>query len=135
LQALVVWHIVGRLQQECAGLQAEGDNRVLMQKVSKELLGTVDKAEVQKHAVYAKLPGAIRRKLLGTGSGNVLDENFQLHLLKTREKHLLNGLALKMHAAKQVSQLVSSVGPGPDINAVHGGMMPGRSLQTGTWQA
>lgn len=37
------------------------------------------------------------------GSGNILDDKFQMHLLKTREQHLLNGLALKMHNAKQVS--------------------------------
>lgn len=53
-----------------AGLTAEGDNRVLMQKVSKELLSTIDRAEVKKHAIYAKLPGRVRRTLLGTGMAN-----------------------------------------------------------------
>ena len=84
-----------------AGITAEGDNRVLMQKVSKELLGTkVKPASVKRHAVIRALPYAIRRLALGV-PGDVRSPPAQTKLLEVREAFLLNELALRLHTAKQ----------------------------------
>ena len=48
-----------------AGLTAEGDNRVLMQKVTKELLGLTDKFELAKEIAADYLPAALHRLVDG----------------------------------------------------------------------
>eukprot|EP01135_Chromosphaera_perkinsii_P010511 Nk52_evm21s2152 gene=Nk52_evmTU21s2152 len=83
-----------------AGLTAEGDNRVLMQKVSKELLGKIDKSGVAKHAVLRRLPGVVLRGSLGT-SGDLKNEKVLLNLFQQRQKYTLNELAFRMHSKKQ----------------------------------
>jgi acyl-CoA oxidase len=84
-----------------AGLTAEGDNRVLMQKVAKELLGLADKKAIAKEMVAGYFPDIARRMLAGT-SGSGLDQtDFQLKLFRIREERCLAELALKLRAAKK----------------------------------
>ena len=52
-----------------AGLTAEGDNRVLMQKVSKELMTTVKPAEVKRFAALSKHPLALHPPGVGDHRG------------------------------------------------------------------
>ena len=44
-----------------AGITAEGDTRVIQKKVTKELLGGIDKKAVAKHVAASKLPRALRK--------------------------------------------------------------------------
>ena len=78
-----------------AGLTAEGDNRVLMQKVSKELMTTVKLSEVKKFAALSRTPLALRPLVFGT-TGNPTSQSVQTTLLKVREKFLLHSLSLKV---------------------------------------
>ena len=71
-----------------AGLTAEGDNRVLMQKVAKELLAMADK-ELMKDVAISYLPGVARRVVDGVQSSDIEDRDVQLKLLQTRERILL----------------------------------------------
>jgi len=76
-----------------AGITAEGDNRVLMQKVSKELLTTVSKKNVIASAIFSCLPSPLRRVICGTfgkKSTKIHDEHYQLKLFKLREKKIID---------------------------------------------
>ena len=84
-----------------AGITAEGDNRVLMQKIAKELLGMADKKKVAKDMFAGFLPAVCRRTLDGTLSGNLSDHNFLLRLLKIRESRRLSELAIKLNNSKK----------------------------------
>ncbi len=68
-----------------AGITAEGDNRVLMQKIAKELLGRADKSELIKQKALSFLPGFIKRLIQGTGNGSLSDASFLLSLLVARK--------------------------------------------------
>ena len=74
-----------------AGITAEGDNSVLMQKVAKELLEDASLTEIIKETSLSFVPGAITR---------VLTLSKPLSLVKIREKRQLAKLALKMQKAK-----------------------------------
>ncbi|ETV81010.1 hypothetical protein, variant [Aphanomyces astaci] len=82
-----------------AGITAEGDNRVLTQKVTKELLTTVKPKDVAQHVVVSKLPGVLKRLALQVPS-DVTSADGQLQLFRIREQHLLLGLASRLHKAK-----------------------------------
>jgi acyl-CoA oxidase len=84
-----------------AGITAEGDNRVLMQKIAKELLGRADKSQLAKQKALTLLPGFLRRIIQGTGIGSLSNPAFLLSILKARESHLLSELALSLHSKKK----------------------------------
>ena len=84
-----------------AGLTAEGDNRVLMQKVAKELLAMADKKELMKDVAISYLPGVARRVVDGVQSSELEDREVQLKLLQTRERILLAELASRLQSAKK----------------------------------
>ncbi|MCH2022628.1 MAG: acyl-CoA dehydrogenase family protein [Saprospiraceae bacterium] len=84
-----------------AGITAEGDNRVLMQKISKELLGRADKKKIAKDMVAGFLPTVFRRTLEGTLRGDLSDHVFLLRLLKIRESHSLSKLAILLNKSKK----------------------------------
>lgn len=87
-----------------AGLTAEGDNRVLMQKVAKELLGQIDKASIAKEVMTDYLPKFAKRRLQGTAGGGLDQIETQLRLFRIREKKCLTELALKLRAAKKADR-------------------------------
>ena len=84
-----------------AGITAEGDNRVLMQKIAKELLGRADKSELVKQKALSFLPGFITRLIQGTGNGSLSDVSFLLSLLVARESHLITELSLTLNSKKK----------------------------------
>jgi acyl-CoA oxidase len=84
-----------------AGITAEGDNRVLMQKVAKELLSKADKTRIAKDMAAGFLPTTARRVLDGTLAGNFEDHAFLLRLLKVREDRRLAELAIKLNKGKK----------------------------------
>jgi acyl-CoA oxidase len=84
-----------------AGITAEGDNRVLMQKIAKELLGRADKSQLAKQKALTFLPGFLKRMVQGTGNGSLSDASSLLSILKARESHLLAELALSLHTKKK----------------------------------
>jgi acyl-CoA oxidase len=84
-----------------AGITAEGDNRVLMQKIAKELLGVANKKKIAKDMMSSYLPSLTRRIVDGTLVGQFTDHQFLLRLLEVRESHLLSELALKLNNSKK----------------------------------
>ncbi len=96
-----------------AGMTAEGDNRVLMQKIAKELLARADKRQIAQEAALAFVPGPLRRPLeaaLGGDAtaavpavlrGNLSDPDFVLQVLRAREQRRLAGLALRLNQGKK----------------------------------
>ena len=88
-----------------AGITAEGDNRVLTQKVSKELLsGITDKSAVVKTVILSKLPHALKRIACGIfPHDDVNSESFQLKLFALREQYLKNTLAAKIGSVPKES--------------------------------
>jgi len=82
-----------------AGITAEGDNRVIQQKVAKELLTRVDKKAVAKHVALSKLPRLLRGPLVQV-RGSPLDESWQTSLFSGRATRRLNELAARLHASK-----------------------------------
>jgi len=84
-----------------AGITAEGDNRVICQKVSKELLSGIDRNAVKKHVIAQKLPAFLRSFVGGGGpSGMVSDEAWQSGIFAAREEFCKNELAFRLHSAK-----------------------------------
>eukprot|EP00735_Rhodelphis_limneticus_P014007 TRINITY_DN7982_c0_g1::TRINITY_DN7982_c0_g1_i1::g.15532::m.15532 TRINITY_DN7982_c0_g1::TRINITY_DN7982_c0_g1_i1::g.15532 ORF type:complete len:699 (+),score=253.45,sp/O64894/ACOX2_CUCMA/35.81/2e-110,ACOX/PF01756.14/6.6e-15,Acyl-CoA_dh_M/PF02770.14/3.5e-11,Acyl-CoA_dh_1/PF00441.19/5.7e-06,Acyl-CoA_dh_1/PF00441.19/3.7e+03,DUF4412/PF14371.1/0.44 TRINITY_DN7982_c0_g1_i1:51-2099(+) len=83
-----------------AGITAEGDNCVLMQKLSKELLATVGLAGVATYNVQSYLPNAVQRLVTGTSCSNVASPSTQLALLRARENRTLRQLASKLAGVK-----------------------------------
>ena len=84
-----------------AGMTAEGDNCVLMQKVAKELLTKASKATILKNTVMGRLPGVARRVVDGTVSGDLRDLDFLLRLFRVREEQRLSELAMRLQAGKK----------------------------------
>lgn len=84
-----------------AGLTAEGDNRVLMQKVTKELLGLSDKFELAKEIAADYLPDSLHRLLDGLANIDLEDSHDQATLFRARENRLLGQLANKLNKAKK----------------------------------
>ena len=87
-----------------AGLTAEGDNRVLMQKVAKELLAMASKRELMRDVAVSYLPGVARRVVDGVQSSEIHDRDVQLKLFETRERILLAELASRLQSAKKKGQ-------------------------------
>jgi acyl-CoA oxidase len=84
-----------------AGITAEGDNSVLMQKIAKELLGLADKKKVAKQMFVSYLPSIVRRTIHGTLTGKLSDHKFLLRLLKVRESQRLSELAVSLNQNKK----------------------------------
>ena len=84
-----------------AGITAEGDNRVLMQKIAKELLGLANKKQIAKQSIINQLPSSIRRSIDGTLTGSLSDHLFLLRLLEAREAHRLTELAVRLNQNKK----------------------------------
>ena len=84
-----------------AGITAEGDNRVLMQKIAKELLGLASKKQIAKQTIINQLPSSIRRSIDGTLIGSLSDHRFLLRLLEVREAHRLCELAVRLNQNKK----------------------------------
>jgi len=82
-----------------AGITAEGDNRVIQQKVTKELLSRINKKAVAKHVALSKLPRALR-KLFVQVKGDPSDSGWQDSLFAARANLRLNELASRLHASK-----------------------------------
>lgn len=78
-----------------SGISAEGDNRVLMQKVAKELLSTTNAREVMSYVALGFLPSTAKQVLLGTWTvgKDITSEAFQGNLLAVRERYLVTQLA------------------------------------------
>ena len=92
-----------------AGITAEGDNRVLMQKIAKEVLVKADKKQVAKEMFASYLPSLVRRTLDGTLTGKLSDHPFLLRLLKVRESRLLAELAIRLRNKKQKGKSIFDV--------------------------
>lgn len=73
-----------------AGITAEGDNGVLMQKVAKELLDEYSVTKLAKDKLKSILPGMIQKMISGD----------ELGLFRLREETLKSELALKMQKVK-----------------------------------
>jgi len=92
-----------------AGITAEGDNRVLMQKIAKELLSGASKAQIAKEMVAGFLPSAMRRAVDGTLSGDLDDLQLLLKILQTRESRRLSELATKLNNGKKQGKSIFNV--------------------------
>lgn len=84
-----------------AGITAEGDNCVLMQKVANvsltELRNSASaKSDVTKSAGLAMMPDMIKRRMLNLSSGNWEDPDFQLRLFEVRKTWVLHQLAKEL---------------------------------------
>jgi len=84
-----------------AGITAEGDNRVIQQKVSKELLETAEEEHVLKHMKLRAEPIKTQHELNHIPTKNVSSPEWQLKLFKAREMFLLNELASKLFLATE----------------------------------
>ena len=81
-----------------AGITAEGDNRVIQQKVSKELLQEVDKNQIFQDYAVSLLPDPLRR-VVNNISGNICSEDWQRKVFSKRQSLLKSELALQMKKA------------------------------------
>lgn len=84
-----------------AGITAEGDNRVIQQKVSKELLETVDFEAVGQHMALRSEPISDQQAKNHIACDNVSSSEWQMKLFKARESFILNELAGKLFVARQ----------------------------------
>ena len=81
-----------------AGITAEGDNRVIQQKVAKELLETVDKKELLLYKVNSKLK---KNNLLDLFNFNKFDDlSWYKKIFEKREYILLHNLAYDMYQGR-----------------------------------
>ena len=86
-----------------SGITAEGDNAVLMQKVSKELLGLA-KTKTNKILFYYlsnKLPSLLKQLIWGIKLQNLYSSSLQLKLLEFKKNMLLSSLAIRLKKAKK----------------------------------
>ena len=83
-----------------AGITAEGDNRVIQQKVAKELLETVDFEDVGKHVEMRALPLNEQQAQNNIAGDDVTCSEWQMKLFKARESFLKSELSSKMFMAK-----------------------------------
>jgi len=87
-----------------AGITAEGDNRVICQKVSKELLETADFDQVGKHLKLRSKPLSIQHSVNYLQTDDVTSTEWLLKLFKSRENFLMNELAGRMFMANSNGQ-------------------------------
>ncbi len=86
-----------------SGITAEGDNAVLMQKVSKELLGLEknNTTRVLINYLSSKLPSFFKQSLFGLKFGDILKSSTQHRLLNFKKNTLLSNLAISLKNAKK----------------------------------
>lgn len=84
-----------------AGMTAEGDNRVIQQKVSKELLDSADFEAVGKHIQIRQEPIEVQQAANHVAGDDVSSADWQIKLLKGRESFMLNELASRMFIARE----------------------------------
>lgn len=84
-----------------AGITAEGDNRVIQQKVSKELLDLADFEAVGKHLQLRAKSVEEQHKKFHVAGNDVTDAKWQKKLFEARKDFLLNELAGRMFMARQ----------------------------------
>lgn len=84
-----------------AGITAEGDNRVIQQKVSKELIELADFEAVGKHMALRKQPLEKQHAANHIQGVDYSKSTFFLSLFKARENWILNELASRLFIAKQ----------------------------------
>ena len=84
-----------------AGITAEGDNRVIQQKVSKELLELADFEEVGKQMALKTEPIEVQHAAHHIACESVTSSEWQLKLFKARENFILNELAGRLFVARQ----------------------------------
>ena len=84
-----------------AGMTAEGDNRVIQQKVSKELIETADFEQVFKHVQMRAEPIEVQQAANHLPCEQVSCPEWQMKVFKARENFLLNELASRMFLARQ----------------------------------
>ena len=84
-----------------AGITAEGDNRVIQQKVSKELLETADEEKALKHVALRAKPMKLQHEANNIPGKDVSSADWQLKLFKARESFLLNELASRLFMATE----------------------------------
>ena len=85
-----------------SGITAEGDNAVLMQKVSKELLGLEKNKSltILGHYLYNKIPSFFKQSLVGIKFNKKLKNSIQLKLLKFKKDTILSTLAINLKNVK-----------------------------------
>lgn len=83
-----------------AGITAEGDNRVIQQKVSKELIETADYEKVFEH-IQMRQGTVAEQHQANHIAGDVDTADWQLNVIKQRKEFLLNELAGKMFMSNQ----------------------------------
>ena len=69
-----------------AGITAEGDNRVLMQKIAKELLGRADKSKLAKQKALTLLPSFLKRMVQEYRYWQSFKSNFCFKYFKGKRK-------------------------------------------------
>lgn len=84
-----------------AGMTAEGDNRVIQQKVSKELIETADFEQVFKHVQLRSEAIEVQQAANHLPCEQVSSSEWQMKVFKARENFLLNELASRMFLARQ----------------------------------
>lgn len=84
-----------------AGITAEGDNRVIQQKVSKELLETADYDKVFEHVQLRQQSLAEQQAAFHLPSTEVTSVEWLLNVYQARFNFLLNELAGKMFVSQQ----------------------------------
>ncbi len=89
-----------------AGITAEGDNRVIQQKVSKELLELVDFEDVGKHMALKSESIEAQHAANHLACDDVSSADWQMKLFKKREQFILNDLAGRMFVARQEGKSV-----------------------------
>lgn len=84
-----------------AGITAEGDNRVIQQKVAKELMETADYEQVFAHVQMRQTPIAEQQKANNIPCEDVGSRDWQMKVFKGREQFILNELSGKMFMSNQ----------------------------------
>eukprot|EP00472_Partenskyella_glossopodia_P012549 CAMPEP_0197536272 /NCGR_PEP_ID=MMETSP1318-20131121/53440_1 /TAXON_ID=552666 /ORGANISM="Partenskyella glossopodia, Strain RCC365" /LENGTH=615 /DNA_ID=CAMNT_0043094117 /DNA_START=60 /DNA_END=1904 /DNA_ORIENTATION=- len=86
-----------------AGMTAEGDNRVIQQKVAKELLAQADQTQVRNHIAFRRLSKPKQRKR-NHQPGDVQDVRWLARIFEWRVQFLLNDLASTMYKRQKVEK-------------------------------
>ena len=103
-----------------AGITAEGDNRVLMQKVAKELLGLADKKKIMADVLKSHLPSRLQNLLegnLGVQLKNIKNLNDALEIRYYRK---LAALANALNSKKKKGQSLYDVWMKQESSKVQG---------------
>jgi acyl-CoA oxidase len=87
-----------------AGITAEGDNRVLMQKIAKELLGRANKKDIGRTVMSSYLPDSITRVFNKSSNIDYYNLNQLLNVLELLESKRLATLAMTLNKSKQKGQ-------------------------------